>query len=339
MKLSRYVYDKGIQIIVFLSCYFIILMMLQVFKIPKTLIMAVTIVFMILGVLLFFIDYIRKYFFYKQLVNIVEELDKKYLVLEMISKPHFYEGELLYQLLYDINKSMLENVKNYEMSIIDFKEYVEMWIHEVKIPISSLMLMYHNHREKIDKKYVEQIKKLDNYIDQVLYYVRSENAEKDYLIKNTELLNIINKVALKNKDDLLENKINFIVDGIDEYVLTDSKWLEFILNQIINNSIKYKKEKGESFIQLSTNKRKQQVDLIIYDNGIGIPESDVLKVFDKSFTGENGRKKAKSTGMGLYIARNLCEKLGHELKIESVYGEYTKVIITFSKNDFYRIED
>ena len=105
----------------------------------------------------------------------------------MINKPNFYEGEIFYQALYEINKSMNENVKEYNLSITEFKEYVEMWIHEVKIPISSLTLLNHNHQNQIDKKYVEQIRKLDNYIDQILYYVRSENAEKDYIIKEKDL--------------------------------------------------------------------------------------------------------------------------------------------------------
>ena len=176
----------------------------------------------------------------------IKTLDKKYLILEMLNKPNFYEGELFYQILYDINKSMIENVKEYNLSITDFKEYVEMWIHEVKIPIASLTLISHNHQNEIDKKYIEQIRKLDNYIDQILYFVRSENVEKDYIIKEKKLQEIIKNVALKNKDDLLENAVRLDVDVHNEKVLTDSKWLEFILNQIINNSIKYKRKNTES---------------------------------------------------------------------------------------------
>lgn len=234
---------------------------------------------------------------------------------------------------------MLENVNNYSISINDFKEYIEMWIHEVKIPISSLVLMCHNHKEKIDKKYISQIKRLDNYIDQILYYVRSENVEKDFMIKETKLDKIIGNVALRNKDDLLENKIDLDVDVKNIDVLTDAKWLEFILNQIINNSIKYKKENEDSFIKISVLDNKDKIVLSIYDNGIGIPKSDLTRVFNKSFTGTNGRLKTKSTGMGLYIAKKLCEKLGHTISINSEVNDYTEVKITFSKNDFYKIKD
>ena len=171
-----------------------------------------------------------------------------------------------------------------------------------------------------------------------LYYVRSENAEKDYIIKETSLNDIIKNVALKNKDDLLENNVDLIVDVDDEKILTDSKWLEFILNQIINNSIKYKRENINSYIKIKVCEDKNYVKIFIEDNGIGIPKNDLGQVFDKCFTGENGREKSKSTGMGLYIAKKLCVKLGHKIEVESEEGIFTRVSITFGKNDFYKLD-
>ena len=234
---------------------------------------------------------------------------------------------------------MLENIKNYEISMNDFKDYIEMWIHEVKIPLSSLVLMIHNNKNNISSKMVDQVNRLDNYVDQVLFYVRAENAEKDYLIKKTYLNKVINKIALKNKDYILENNIDFNVLNCEKKVLTDSKWLEFIIDQIINNSIKYKREIASSFIKIYTEENNEELRLIIYDNGIGIDAKDLPRVFDKTYTGTNGRLKSKSTGMGLYIAKNLCEKLGHKIAIESKVNEYTKVIITFNKESIYDVLD
>ena len=118
-------------------------------------------------------------------------------------------------------------------------------------------------------------------------------------------------------------------------VNTDKKWLEFILNQIVNNSIKYKKD-NNSLIRIESIEEKEKIVLTIYDNGIGIPESDITRVFNKSFTGINGRDKVKSTGMGLYIIKNLCNKLGHNIYIQSKENKYTKVIIEFGKNNIYK---
>ena len=338
MKLKEYLFDKLPQTIVFILGYIVTILFLKAFKVAKPLILAISFVFGVMYIVIIAIDYLRKQKFYNNLVQTVEGLDKKYLVLEMINKPDFYEGKIFYQTLYDINKSMIENVKEYSLSIADFKEYVEMWIHEVKIPISSLVLLNHNHKNSLDSKYVKQIRKLDNYIDQILYYVRSENAEKDYIIKEMSLNDIIKNVALKNKDDLLENNVDLIVDVSDEKVLTDSKWLEFILNQILNNSIKYKRKDIDSYIKIKTYKNTNSVKLFIEDNGIGIPKNDLLQVFDKCFTGENGREKSKSTGMGLYIAKKLCVKLGHRIEIESKAGSFTRVVITFGKNDFCKMD-
>ena len=130
------------------------------------------------------VDYLRKREFYNNLVSNTKNLDQSYLVLETITKPSFYEGVLLYSVLYDIDKSMCENVNKYREQMNNFKEYIEMWIHEVKIPLATLTLMSHNNKDNFDEKILTQIKRIDDYVEQVLYYVRGENASVDYLIKN-----------------------------------------------------------------------------------------------------------------------------------------------------------
>ena len=339
MKLSRYLKDKLYFIILFLTFLSLIILLLVGFKVSLELIIVIISLLVIFAILVLIIEYLKKRNFYNEFINIVDKLDKKYLVIEMLNPPNFQEGEILYNELYEINKSMLENIKNYEISMNDFKDYIEMWIHEVKIPLSSLILMIHNNKNNISSKMVDQVNRLDNYVDQVLFYVRAENAEKDYLIKKTYLNKVINKIALKNKDYILENNIDFNVLNCEKKVLTDSKWLEFIIDQIINNSIKYKREIASSFIKIYTEENNEELRLIIYDNGIGIDAKDLPRVFDKTYTGTNGRLKSKSTGMGLYIAKNLCEKLGHKIAIESKVNEYTKVIITFNKESIYDVLD
>ena len=339
MKFSKYIFDKWLEILIILCGTFLILMMLFAFKVAKEVIVGISIVFFLIFIAIILTDYFKRRKFYTNLINNVDRLDKKYLVLEMLNEPSFYDGKVLYQVLYEINKSMNENVKDLEISLTDFKEYIELWIHEIKLPIASLMLMNHNQKGKLDKKYEEQIKRIDDYVDQILYFVRSENAEKDYLIKDISLKKVINSVAMKNKNDLLEKRINFEVKLDDIKVLTDAKWLEFIVNQIVSNSMKYIRKDVDNIIRISVEESIKQIDLIIYDNGIGIPEKDIRRVFEKTFTGENGRTTSKSTGMGLYIVKKLCEKLGHKITIKSKVKEYTKIIITFSKNDFYKIED
>lgn len=339
MKITNYLKDKFLPIFIYIINILIITMLLIAFKSNESLILVFITFQIILGLTLLLIEYSKKNSFYKTIQSKLINLDKKYLVLEMLDKPKTTEEELIYQIFYDINKSYIEELKDYKLSLNNFKEYIELWIHEVKIPISSLVLMTHNSKENLPKKYITQINRLDNYIDQVLYYVRSNNSEEDYLIKEVSLQKIINAVALKNKDDLLENNIEFIVKINNEKALTDEKWLEFILNQIINNSIKYKRNIKVPKIEINIEETPQKVLLTITDNGIGIPKNDLPKVFNKSFTGTNGRTTTKSTGLGLYIAKNLLKKLGHKIEIESEVNKYTKVTITFSKNNYYKIEN
>lgn len=338
MKFGKYIVDRKIHIFLYSIMYVIILSLLFAFKTQFSLIVATTLIFGLFGIVILLFEYFRKKNFYSEFLDNLEQLDKKYLILETVDFPDFYEGDILYQALYEINKCMIERIKQYEININDFKDYIEMWIHEVKIPLSSLILMMHNNKDKFDNRAIEQTKRLDNYVEQVLYYVRSENAEKDYLINENNLDDIVSNIVMKNKDDLLEKKIELIVSEIDAIVLTDSKWLEFILNQILNNSIKYSRTNGEAQIQISvTIEENNKITLSVYDNGIGIPETDLGRVFEKSFTGQNGRTRAKSTGMGLYIAKKLCDKLGHGLTIESVEQEYTKVSLIFTKNTYFEV--
>ena len=337
MKLNKYLRNNYLIILLFILIISIINLMLVSFKVESQVIMGVNIT-VILGFIIYVIyDFGRRKKFYNKFLNDLDLLDKKYLITEMIDKPNFYDGEILYDALYEIDKSMAEKIKEYSLSIKDFKEYIEMWIHEVKLPLASINLMIHNHKELSDKKIIEQLKRIDDDVEQVLYYVRSENAEKDYLIKETELNKVIGNVALKNKDILLENKIDFIVDVENKKVLTDSKWLEFIVNQIVSNSIKYIRSGIEHFIKITAEETNKNTILKIYDNGIGIEKSDISKVFNKTFTGNNGRKIETSTGMGLYIAKQLCKKLGHKITIDSKENEFTEVSILFNKDDFLNI--
>ena len=334
MKLVSYIKDKVISIVIYLLMVVLISLILKVFNLDKSVLIVIFLILIINGVMLILVNYFRKRSYYNNILGMLDKLDKKYLVLETVLEPTTYEEEIVNNILYDINKSMIENINIQKRSINEFKDYIEMWIHEVKLPIASMVLKCHNHKEVNSNELLSIIRRLDNDIDQILYYMRSEITEKDFIISEVSLKDIVRSVSLKNKDDLLENKIELEVNIDNECVYTDKKWMEFILNQIISNSIKYKKEK-DSFIKITSNVSEDKVNLIVYDNGIGISKGDIKRVFDKSFTGKNGRDKIKSTGMGLYIVKNLCSKLGHNIYIESDLDKYTKVIIEFGKNNYY----
>ena len=178
-----------------------------------------------------------------------------------------------------------------------------------------------------------QLEEIDRYVEQALFYARSEDVEKDYLIKEISLEKCVNSVITKNKQGFILNSIDIEIGDIDKNIYCDSKWLEFILNQIIVNSIKYRNNENP-MVKINSINIKNGIQLIIEDNGIGIPQNEISRIFEKGFTGNKGRINSKSTGIGLYLCKKLCDKLGLLISIESKENLYTKVIITFSKGSF-----
>lgn len=334
MKLKDYLLDRVIYLFLLIVMILIVSFLLLMFKVSNALLWSVILVMLLFSILIVGYDYYQKYSFYNAFLIKLEQLDKKCLISELISKPDFLEGKILCDALYEIDKSMYEEIESYQDNLRDYKEYIELWIHEVKLPISSAKLMIHN-REHNERKLKEQIIRIENYVEQVLYYARLDSSEKDYIIRSCDLGIIIRNVIKRNQDSLLYQKIKVEINQINYTVLSDNKWLEFIINQIVSNSIKYH-QRDNCKITFNVIKRNN-IALEIIDNGMGIKTSDLSRVFDKSFTGENGHLVSSSTGMGLYIVKRLCDKLGHEIIMESHYGQYTKVTLYFNDNQYYNV--
>ena len=159
-----------------------------------------------------------------------------------------------------------------------------------------------------------------------MFYARLDQVSNDFMIRKVNLEEIIKNVLVKNKKIMIRNNMKVELEDTNVSAYTDEKWLEFILNQIIINSIQYRKEKNSKIV-MSLKENKESVELSIKDNGIGIKKSEIDRIFDKGFTGTNGRNKKKSTGIGLYLCKRLCEELGMTIEVESVEKEYTNIVI------------
>ena len=229
---------------------------------------------------------------------------------------------------------MISNSSNPIESKQKYQEYVESFVHEIKTPISALSLALENNN---DFRLKQEVDKINQLVEQMLYYASSENTEQDFFVKEIPLAEIIHSVILKYRHYMLNKKITLNVHDLEHIVITDEKWLVFIISQIIQNSIKYldkDKKENEVWGENSNN----YINLIIKDNGCGIKESDLVRIFEKGFTGTN-RKKGYSTGMGLYLTKKLCDKLGLKLQIQSKEKEFTKLTITFPKSGLHKIEN
>lgn len=237
----------------------------------------------------------------------MNELNEKYLISEIIKTPNFIEGKILKEIIQDTGKSMLENVNYYKNIQEEYKEYIELWIHEVKIPIAASKMIIENHKNEITKSIDEELDKVENYTEQALFYARSNAVEKDYIITKTNLKEIVNSAILKNKSTLLNERIRLELKDLEQEVYTDSKWATFIINQIIQNAIKYSKEEDKK-IEIFAKAKEDKVILYIKDNGIG-----------------------------LYLCKKLCDKLRLGIELNSKKDEGTEVRIIFPKNSYINL--
>ena len=281
------------------------------------------------------VEYFKKKLYYQNIYKTLDELKEKYLITEVIENSSFVEGKILKEILEQIDKSMIENVNIYKYLQEDYKEYIEMWIHEIKIPIASSKMIVENNKNEITKSIDEELDKVENYIEQALYYARSNTVDKDYYIKKNKIEDMVNECIKKNRKVLIGEKISINTHDLKISVNTDSKWIVFILNQIIQNSIRYRKAEGQAEIEIYSVKGKENVILYIKDNGMGIKKGEITRVFEKGFTGTNGRMlNKKSTGIGLYLCKKLCDKLGMAIELNSIKNEGTEVRLVFPNSSY-----
>ncbi|AVK86064.1 sensor histidine kinase [Lysinibacillus sp. B2A1] len=209
-------------------------------------------------------------------------------------------------------------------------QFMNQWVHQMKTPISVIELLLQDDRP-LDKRNVqEEIDRLRRGLDMVLVNARLENFEEDMQVEQVALKTIVTATVNENKRLFITKRV-FPEIHIEEDIIvaSDSKWLRFIIGQFVTNAVKYTFEANKKIV-ISAVKRDDYVQLAICDEGIGIPASDLSRVTKAFFTGENGRKTGESTGMGLYLAKEICEKLGHELNITSEVGKGTIVTVTFT---------
>ena len=339
MKFKDFIKEKIILIIVMLLAVSSMEILLLAYKVGTLVRLYCAFIVIFVIILAIIIEFKRKKDYYNQLIRNMEDLKEKYLISEIIKTPNFIEGKLLKEILQDTGKSMLENVNYYKNIQEDYKEYIELWIHEVKIPIAASKLIIENNKNEITKSIDEELDKVENYTEQALYYARSNAVEKDYIISKTNLKEIVNNAILKNKSGLLNKKISLKFDDLKEAeVYTDSKWATFIVNQLLQNAIKYSKNDNKK-IEIFSKEESDKVILYVKDNGIGIKKGEIARVFEKSFTGENGRIIGqKSTGIGLYLCKKLCDKLGLGIELNSEKDKGTEVKIIFPKNSYINLK-
>ncbi len=272
----------------------------------------------------------------KELNAVMDGLNEKYLFGECAPPPKDAFERALFALFRCSGKSMIETVSDAQAAGREYREYVESWVHEIKTPITAASLICRNMGGENKDKLLRELGQIEAHVERALFYARAESPEKDCLIRQCSLHQIVSD-AIKNHQTLLIGQgVRIETEGFgsreSEYpVYTDAKWASFIIGQILQNAARYHGE--EPVISLTAMTLGKQVQLSIKDNGIGIPAHELPRVFDRGFTGKNGRARGGSTGMGLYLCRRLTAFLQMDLKITSTEGTGTEVSLTFPSKE------
>ena len=285
---------------------------------------------LILAVCLLFFYFSRKKYL-NGLLAMTERLEERYLLPEIMQEPDGANEQVFYQIMKMAEKSMLERIGEIQRERKEYKEYIEQWIHEVKTPITAMKLICENNRSSLTRELMAELENINRFTEQALYYARSEHTEKDYSVREISLSDVVHGAIADNKYLLRQNNVAVAVDDVAYNIYSDDKWVRFILDQLISNAVKY--HTAAPVLNFSAIKESEKIILSIADNGIGIPQSDLPRIFEKGFTGQNGRTVHSSTGIGLYLCKRLCDKLGIGISAASE-GKGTIISLSFHINDF-----
>lgn len=301
-------------------------------------------------------------------------------------RPHFVEGELAWQALQGLAQSARREISEQRTQNAEYREYIEGWVHEIKTPLAAQRLMLENMHDVRLRPYEQELSRVEQLVEQTLFFARSFSLENDYLIRLCALDDLV-QTALKSRAksliaamvhvdfeglyvpthqqenfeglyvpthqpgdlegpdattyqqvDLEKQDVSSVspVNAIVPKVPCDPKWMVFILGQLIDNAVKYRMPERAAKLSFyarvfNQDTANERVELSIEDNGVGISQADIVRIFERGFTGTNGRQTSHSTGLGLYLAQQLCQKMGLTLRAESLQGQWTRFIISFPR--------
>ena len=327
MEILKSYLKKNIKVyILFIVFIFIFFIMFYLYNLPLEALIYTGSFCFFTALIASFLDFVNYRESYKKLKflekNILNDLDALPKSLDIRID---YYHKIIEKLYEELEKLTQEN----RQKNTDMVDYYSMWVHQIKTPIAAMNFLLDN--EEVDQKILQQeLFKIERYVEMVLTYIRLDSISSDYVITKINLDEVVKDSVKKYATIFINKKIKLNYVSHETMVISDKKWLSFAFEQILGNSVKYSGTGGEITIETCENK------LVIEDNGMGIKEEDLPRIFEKGFTGFNGRYEKKSSGLGLYLCKKTLDKLGHHIEISSKVGEGTRIEITFPKEDTLR---
>jgi signal transduction histidine kinase len=272
---------------------------------------------LVIGILLFFIGYFRYVYHHHELSAMLRNVTVS---IDDLPKPRGALETDYQELIKALFKEKLRVESDADIDRHDLIDYYTLWAHQIKTPIAAMRLILQSEESSQNASLSAELFKIEQYVEMVLQYLRLDSSTTDFLFQTYDLNSIIRQAVRKYAKLFILNKIELDFKESDISVLTDEKWLCFVIEQILSNALKYTPSGKVSIYT-------EGMDLFIEDTGIGIKAEDLPRVFEKGFTGFNGREDKKSTGIGLYLCKKILVKLGHTISIGSNTGRGTRVKI------------
>lgn len=245
-------------------------------------------------------------------------------ITEYLDEPKSVEEENYQKLISRIENERIKNQNEAVAKMTDLREYYTMWVHQIKTPIAALRLLLQEKAEETDTSEEQnELFRIEQYVEMALQYMRLDSESTDFIIKQLNLDDVVKEAVHKYARLFVRKKVKLQYDKVDAEVLSDEKWLAFVIEQLLSNAIKYAPNGTVSIYM------QGERTLVIEDNGIGIRAEDLPRVMEKGYTGYNGHIHKHSTGIGLYLCHRIMKKMNHEIRIESEEGKGTRVLLSF----------
>lgn len=281
-----------------------------------------------LGTFFFAFSFSRFVQRYKKLEDL---MDRVTVNLDYLPQPKNVLEEMYQELLKTLFTHETELISRADKNQAEMEDYYTLWAHQIKTPIAAMALLLQDQPVQNTSELTLELFKIEQYVEMVLHYLRIESPASDFAFGRYKLENVVRPAIRKYARIFIQKKIGLVVGNLDLEVLTDAKWLGFVIEQLLSNALKYT-PRGSITIQLEETPEQHHF-LIIKDTGLGISPADLPRIFEKGFTGYRGRIDHKSTGIGLYLCKLILDKLAHPIQVQSVAGQGTVVKIGLDRRD------
>lgn len=315
------------SVILYISFIIIFSVVFYLDNLPLSPIIYAVLLCAFIGIIFVIIDY---FLFMKKHLQLQKLENSIILSIEELPSPRNIIQKDYTRLIEILYNDKITRSSSYDSEKRDMIDYFTLWAHQIKTPIAAMRLIMQMDSDSDNTELEAELFKIEQYVEMVLSYLRLDSDTTDFVFKTYDLEEIIRQAVRKYAKLFIRKKINLEVSNVNISVLTDEKWLLFVIEQILSNSLKYTRA-GKISIYAEQNQ-----GLVIEDTGIGIAPEDLPRVFEKGFTGYNGRTDKKSTGIGLYLSHRILSKLGHSIEIESKVNVGTKIKISMDCINFMK---